>query len=155
MLEALCELCKNKQLNSFIERVTPHYYLSLLNQSLVQQSLTQSFSNLVEAASLIPSVFSNLVELFKRFTSSTLSACLNALSEEPRRTLKQIDIDCVLTALRLVYVLQLKCGSHSKADKEALAEMIPAAVDILEVNSDIQIQVALSLYLKTALRVAP
>ena len=148
-------MCKNKQLNALIEKVTPQYYFSLLNQSLHQMSLTQSFSNLVEAASLIPPVFSTLVSLFSKFTGSTLAACLSAMSDDSKRTLKQIDIDCVLTSLRLVHVLQLKCGEHSRGDKEALVEMVPAAVDILEVNTDIQIQVALSLYLKTALRVAP
>ena len=95
-----------------MQKIPPQYYLGMLNQSLNQQSLTPALMTTIEAACLIPSVYSTLVQLFSKFTASTLGACLTALKDDPKKNLKQLDVDLVLTSLRLVHSLQLKSDLH-------------------------------------------
>lgn len=61
-----------------------------------------------------------------------------------------------MTALRVTSVFIERNYLHEgrTAEKERIVELVPVALEILDINVDVQVQVALSLYLKGTLRIA-
>ena len=54
----------------------------------------------------------------------------------------------------MVFIQQNSQHSEDTSSKIKLSQMISVAVDVMDVNEDVQVQVALSLYLKDVLKIA-
>ena len=69
--------------------------------------------------------------------------------------MKGADTELILTALRVADTFIKQSAVHEGApERELLVELVSVAVDVLDLNEDVQVQVALSLFLKGVLRVA-
>ncbi len=133
----------------------PEYFLALFHQCLAQQSLVTSFVSLLEGVSEDYQTYAGLLNIFASFTGECLKAYSGILRSDQKKFLKTADTDLILTALRVTDTFIKQSAVHSGAsERERLVELVGVAVEILEVNEDVQVQVALSLFLKGVLRIA-
>jgi importin-9 len=154
-MEVLIEIFRNKQLRSRVGRLPPDYFLALFHQCLAQQSLVTSFVGLLEGVCEDYGTYSGLVAIFASFTGECLKAYNGILRSEQKKLLKSADTELILTALRVAATFIAQSALHEGTpERERLAELSTVAVEILDINEDVQVQVALSLFLKGVLRIA-
>lgn len=154
-MEVLIEVFRNRQLRSRVGRLPPDYFLALFHQCLAQHSLVAGFLTLLDCVSEDYQTYAALLALFAAFTGECLRAYSSILRSEQKRLLKPADTELILTALRVADSFIGQSGKHEgAAERERLVELVGVAVEIMEVNEDVQVQVALSLFLKGLLRVA-
>jgi len=154
-MEVLIQLFRNRQLRSRAGQLPPDYFLALFHQCLAQQSLVTAFVNLLEAVSEDYHTYSGLLAIFASFTAECLRAFSGILRSEQKKFLKGADTELILTALRVADTFIKQSALHEGAPERArLVELVTVAVEILEVNEDVQLQVVLSLFLKGVLRIA-
>lgn len=155
IMEVLVEISKHKQLSAFA-RPPPNYFLTLFNHCLGQQSLLNNFLGLLEGVCEERDSFAALATLFLAFAGECLRAYNGVLHSEQKKNLKPADSELILTALRVAGVFIDRATSHSNctAERERMVELLPIIEDILKINEDVQVQVALSLYVKGVVRVA-
>jgi hypothetical protein len=130
--------------------------LTLFNHCLGQQSLLNNFLGLLEGVCEERDSFAALATLFLAFAGECLRAYSGVLHSEQKKNLKPADSELILTALRVAGVFIDRANSHSNctAERERMVELLPIIEDILKINEDVQVQVALSLYVKGVVRVA-
>lgn len=156
IMELLVELNKHKQLTTLLNRPAPEYFLGLFHQCINQSSLLTTFIGLLEGVSQDYNTFSGLVTIFLSFSSECLKAYSGVLHSEQKKYLKGADTELILTALRVsgLFIQQINCHSQSVAERERMVELLPTIVEIMELSEEVQLQVALSLYLKGVIRIA-
>lgn len=102
------------------------------------------------------SSFSSLANLFLSFSGECLKAYLGALQSEQKKYLKAADTELILTSLQVagVFVEKAATFSESGPEKEKMVELFAPSVDIMDINEDVPLQVALSLFIKSVIRAA-
>lgn len=155
VIEVLIELCKNKEL-THLARPSADYFLELFHQCLSQQSLIQPFLSLLEGTIKNYSAFSALSNIFVSFCGDCLRAYLGALKSEQKKLLKTADTDLILTSLQVAGVFVEKSSLHPQSDpeKEKIIELVSPVIEIMEINEEVTLQVALSLFIKNVIRSA-
>lgn len=155
VMEVLVELTRHRQLAASA-RPPPNYFLSLFHHCLGQQSLLTTFLGLLEGTCDHRDSFAALASLFLAFAGECLRAYSGVLHSEQKKNLKPADSELILTALRVagVFIEKADCHSGCAAERERMVELLPTVEDILKINEDVQVQVALSLYVKGVVRVA-
>lgn len=85
-----------------------------------------------------------------------MKAYLGALKSDQKKFLKAADTDLILTALQVAGVFTEKLSLHSDStpEKERIIEVVTPAIEIMEINEDVPLQVALSLFVKSVVRSA-
>lgn len=70
--------------------------------------------------------------------------------------MKSADTELVITSLRVASVFVNKASQHAQSDpeKEQMIELFSPALDIMDINEDVPMQVAFSLFLKNIIRAA-
>ena len=144
LIEILIELCKNKNLLN-ITRPPAEYYLALFHQCLTQQSLIPSFIALLENTIQDYTAFSSLSHVFFSFTGECLKAYHGALNSEQKKFLKTADTELVMTALQVagVFISKVPTLGENIPEKEKIVELFAPSVEIMDINEDVPMQVAL------------
>lgn len=154
-MEVLIELFRNRQLRGRAGKLPPDYFLALFHQCLAQNSLVTAFVGLLECVTEDYQTYAALLTIFAAFTAECLRAYSGILRSDQKKFLKAADTELILTALRVTDSFIRQSALHEGAgEREKLVELVGVAVDILDVNEDVQVQVALSLFLKGVLRIA-
>lgn len=85
-----------------------------------------------------------------------MKAFLGAVHSDQRRFLKSADTELVITALQVASVFINKTSQHGQTEnqKEQMIELFSPALEIMELNEDVPLQVAFSLFLKNVIKVA-
>lgn len=160
VLESLIELVKVLGPKCLPQEMTPGYLLENIHRNISHSSALKTCFSLVDLVCSYSEAYEKLVmsqgtnedPIIPYFIQDCLVSYCNIVKSDQKNYLKALDIDLILTVLRLANLIVEKCPPGSSQIITHLVTVTPLLTQIVEYNEDIQIHVASTICLKSMIR---
>ena len=160
----MIELTKNLGPSCLPDDMTSAYLLENIHRNISHPTVLKTCFSLLELICKSAESYSRVImaegsgseePVIPYFIQDCLLSYSNIVKSEQKKYLKALDIDLILTVLKLSNLILEKCPPEHSSIVSHLAGITPLLTEIIEYNEDIQIHIATTICLKSMIRLCP